>query len=127
MLYVMIVLSCQSFKPLNDPNSEGHNTNMANPGRPDEDRRIVLVRPHTVLLLSTVAGESAVRGSYAGALARRFRLADGKTDIHQMHCAAVQAMSQSNPHQTPEHRCTLKRGELVFPKSDALGTAEGTG
>ena len=124
---MVIVQSCQIFKPLNDPSDEGQNTDMANPGRPDEDRRIVLVRPHTVLLLSTVAGESAVRGSYTGALARRFRLADGNTDIHQMHCAAVQAMSQSNPHQTPEHRCTLKRRELVFPKSHALGTAEGTG
>ena len=113
---------------MNDPSDEGQNTDMANPGKPDEDRRIVLVvRPHTVLLLSTVAGGSAVRGSYTGALARQFRLADGKTDIHQMHCAAVQAMSQSNPHQTPEHRCTLKRGELVFPKSHAMGTAQGTG
>ena len=77
---------------------------MANPGKLDEDRRIVLVRAHTVLLLSTVAGGSAVRGSYTGALARQFRLADGRTDIYDMHCKAVKSMSKIEPPQIPVYR-----------------------
>ena len=67
----MIVQACQGFEK-QKIGKKNPPIDMANPGKPDEDRRIGLVRPNTVLLLSTVGGESAVRGSYTGVLARQF-------------------------------------------------------
>lgn len=115
-LQVMIIQACQSFDALS-AQVECINLDMANPGNPDEDKRIVLMRPHTVLLLSTMTGGSALRGAYTGALASQFRLADGKTDIHTMHCEAVKEMRSTEPEQVPEYRCTLLRGTLILPKS----------
>ena len=134
---MMIVQACQGFESLKTAEkklSVERNSlrDIANKGKPYEDRRIVLVRAHTVLLLSTVAGGAAVRGSYTGALARHFRLADGETDIYHMHCKAVKNMSKIEPPQIPEYRCTLMRGKLYLPKSkqvlnDSGGEDSGVG
>lgn len=112
----MIVQACQCFEALSDLPAE-YNYDMVNRGNPDEDRRIVLTRPHTVLLLSTASGGSALRGAYTGALARQLQLADGKRDIHDMHLEAVKEVRAIGELQVPMYMCTLLRGRLTLPKS----------
>ena len=78
---------------------------------------VVLKRPHTLLLMSTVVGEMAVRGAFTGAMARQFAKADGKTTILEMVTNAVMDMkrNEGDPYdQSPESRNTLQKN-LVLP------------
>ena len=45
---------------------------------PQQDTHITLTRPHTVFLLATVRGGTAIRGAFTGAMADQFRYADGR-------------------------------------------------
>mgnify|MGYP001793158991 CR=1 FL=1 len=49
---------------------------------PHYNKHIVLRRPHTVLLLSTVTGGLAIRGAFTGAIADELRKSDGQTYIY---------------------------------------------
>ena len=89
---------------------------MAVTSSPDLHNHIRLTRPHTLLLMSTVAGGTALRGAYTREIGRQFCQADGKTSIPDMHCDAVQRMNGGYQWQVAESRCTLIRGRLVFPK-----------
>ena len=89
---------------------------MAVRSSPDLHNHIRLTRPHTLLLMSTVAGGTALRGAYTREIARQFSQVDGKTSIQDMHCDAVQRMNGGYQWQVAESRCTLIRGRLVFPK-----------
>ena len=89
---------------------------MAVRSSPESNNHIRLTRPHTLLLMSTVAGGTALRGAYTREIARQFSQADGKTSIQDMHCDAVRRMNGGYQWQVPESRCTLIRGRLVFPK-----------
>ena len=82
----------------------------------DLHNHIRLTRPHTLLLMSTVAGGTALRGAYTREIARQFSQADGKTSIQDMNCDAVQRLNGGYQWQVAESRCTLIRGRLVFPK-----------
>ena len=84
-----------------------------------EGKHIVLQRPHTLLLLSSITGGSAQRGLYTGALADQIASADGKTTIEEMQSRARVQMLQQHPDcswQIPEMRSTLLK-RLVLPES----------
>lgn len=81
----------------------------------DQERHIVLDRPHTVLLLATVTGGVALRGAFTGAIAEAFRKADGKIDICEMFHEAVNSMS--NDEQIPEMRVTTRK-LLILPPAN---------
>ena len=85
----------------------------------EEGKHIVLQRPHTLLLLSSITGGSAQRGLYTGALADQIARADGKTTIEEMQSRARVQMLQQHPDcswQIPEMRSTLLK-RLVLPES----------
>ena len=85
----------------------------------DSAGHITLTRPHTALLLSTVAGGTALRGAYTGAIADQISKSSGKTDINSMHTAAVKQVQQTfslNHDQIPELRHTLDK-TLIMPKA----------
>ena len=87
----------------------------AAPCSADDSHHIVLQRPHTFLILSTIRGGYARRGAYTNAIAQQFMTADGKTDIHETHLRAVLAMHDKYPGdwQTPELRSTLRKRLLI--------------
>ena len=67
----------------------------------------MLDRPHTLLLMSTVAGGYAIRGAFTGAMARQFAKADGKLTINDMVTNAIVDMKKNEEedyNQTPEAR-----------------------
>ena len=81
----------------------------------DDDRYIILRRPHTVLLLSSIRGGHARRGAYTDAIAEQFMIANGETDLHEMHCRAATAIQRRYPddHQVPELRSSLTKRFLI--------------
>ena len=91
------------------------------PARPTQTLNIILRRPHTVLLLSTVTGGLAYRGVFTGAIADEIRMSDGETDILTMFTrAAKKARSRG---QTPEVRSTMENTLFLHPAThDLSGT-----
>ena len=87
---------------------------------PEEERFVMLDRPHTLLLMSTVAGGYAIRGAFTGAMARQFAKADGKLTINDMVTNAIVDMKKNEEEgygQTPETRSTLQKS-LILPPAD---------
>ena len=89
-------------------------------GAPGSEKKlsIVLERPHTLLLMSTVEGGKAVRGAFTGAMSTQFTKADGKITIEEMVTNAVRDMKQREPdryNQTPERRNTLQKSLILPP------------
>ena len=87
---------------------------------PDRQRFVMLDRPHTLLLMSTVAGGYAIRGAFTGAMARQFAKADGKITINDMVTNAIVDMKKNEKedyNQTPEARNTLQKS-LIPPPVD---------
>ena len=60
----------------------------AKAGNPPESKYIVLRRPHTLLLLSSVSGGMAVRGAYTEAFTHQMSKSDGRLEIEQMQSRA---------------------------------------
>ena len=91
------------------------------PARPTQTLNIILRRPHSVLLLSTVTGGLAYRGVFTGAIADEIRMSDGETDILTMFTrAAKKARSRG---QTPEVRSTMENTLFLHPAThDLSGT-----
>lgn len=115
----MVIQACQIFTTHGIIQPQDYESDPA-PGHMADsliDRHIVLLRPHTVLLLATVAGGLALRGTFTGALADEIRRADGKTDICAMFNRAVNSMMRNGPadySQTPELRATTSK-DLFLP------------
>ena len=85
---------------------------------PEMKLSVVLERPHTLLLMSTVEGGKAVRGAFTGAMSIQFTKADGKITIEEMVTNAVRDMKQREPdryNQTPERRNTLQKSLILPP------------
>lgn len=78
-----------------------------------DSRHIVIQRPHTLLLMATIADRVAYRGAYITALVKQLRQADGNIDMQTMHTEAAQCLGRI---QTPEMRSTLKH-PLILPAS----------
>ena len=69
--------------------------------------------------MSTVAGGSATRGAFTGAIGRQIAKADGRTPIYHMIAEAKVDMDRTiTDNQTSEVRDTLKR-KLVLPAPTA--------
>ena len=85
---------------------------------PEMKLSVVLERPHTLLLMSTVEGGKAVRGAFTKAMSKQFTKADGKITIEEMVTNAVRDMKQREPdryNQTPERRNTLQKSLILPP------------
>lgn len=96
------------------------NTLDPDQARPTQSLSIILRRPHTLLLLSTVTGGLAYRGLFTGAMADQIRMSDGETDIFTMFTNAVDTLTGTD--QTPEVRATLGK-RLIFPPASENFTA----
>ena len=86
------------------------------PARPTQTLNIILRRPHSVLLLSTVRGGLAYRGLFTGAIADQICMSDGETDIYTMFTRAAGMLT--NQDQTPEVRGPLEKS-LIFPPASS--------
>ena len=78
---------------------------------------VVLERPNTVLILSTVFGGTAVRGAFTDALSEELLEADGCRTMTTLFNRAVDRMKKKDPEcadQTPELRMTTQK-ELILP------------
>ena len=95
---------------------------MAQRSCPVDNTHIVLSRPHTVLLLATVRGGTAIRGAFTQAMADQFRYADGKPDISVMFDRASKIMDKREdcPYisQCSELRKTTKKQLILQPASN---------
>jgi hypothetical protein len=101
----MLVQACQQSGDVKGSSFD----DMAMRSSPAENTHIVLERPHTLLLFSSLRGGFAKRGAYTDAMAQQFKHANGKSDIHDMHAKAVlKIREQYGDKQTPEFRSTLK-------------------
>lgn len=107
-----MVQACQEY--FTSTGSRGQQSYDAGRDNPQDSKHIVLDRPHSLLLMATIVGDRAERGSYTGALAKQISRADGKTTILEMETRARIEMMNENPQQTPEMRNTLKRS-LILP------------
>ena len=89
-----------------------------------DHKSVILDRPHTLLLMSTVTGGVAFRGAFTGAMARQFAKVDGKTTINDMVTNAIVDMKKNEMEgydQTPEARNTLQKS-LILPPADLKQT-----
>jgi hypothetical protein len=102
----MLVQACQhSQAAQGNPGDD-----MAMRSSPADNTHIVLDRPHTLLLLSTMRDGFCKRSAYTNAMTQQFKQADGKLDIHDMHTKAVILMKEKyGEKQTPEYRSLLKK------------------
>mgnify|MGYP001800853947 FL=1 len=92
--------------------------------KPEDHKSVILDRPHTLLLMSTVTGGVAIRGAFTGAMVRQFAKADGKTTINDMVTNAIVDMKKNEMEgydQTPEARNTLQKS-LILPPSGLYQT-----
>lgn len=108
-----MIQACQAYNPA----AHSGRTEDAACGDPSKKPYVVLDRPHTLLLMSTIVGETSVRGAFTGAIARQFANADGKTTINDMVTNAVIDMKKDEDDgydQAPESRNTLQKS-LVLP------------
>ena len=100
----------------------------AKAGNPPESKYIVLRRPHTLLLLSSVSGGMAVRGAYTEAFTHQMSKSDGQLEIEQMQSRARIYMQKHHPgcsSQIPEMRSTLMK-MLKLPPARPTPESEGT-
>ena len=117
-LQVVIIQACQGVT-VTSPSAPAATQADARRGNPPlEKHSIELTRPHTLLLMSTVAGGSATRGAFTGAIGRQIAKADGRTPIYHMIAEAKVDMDRTITDQTSEVRDTLKR-KLVLPAPTA--------
>ena len=79
-----------------------------------EARTVELRRPHTLLLMSTVAGGGAERGLFTGAIATALQQ-DKSEEIYNTFRTAVQITEQECPGQTPVMYSTLKKSLVLHP------------
>ena len=116
---VFLIQACQAFE-CDTPAVQQEEHDMANACSSSDDyKQVVLTRPHSALLLSTVINGKAKRGAFTGAMAEQIRNADGRTDIHTIFNRAVLCMEMTNPdckQQVPEFRSTLRK-PLIPPRS----------
>ena len=111
-LQVVLIQACQHEGHTAEPPS-GYD--MALRVSPDDQTHIILNRPDTLLLLSSMRGGYARRGAYTGALACELTRADNKKDICEMHGNAVSKMREMRDEdQIPEMRSTLTK-KLILP------------
>lgn len=86
---------------------------------PPENRDVVLKRPHTLLLMSSVAGGLAKRGAFTGAFANQIAKADGRTNVLEMVNRAKIEMKKSHSgddqEQFPEEISTLQKSLFIPP------------
>mgnify|MGYP001800815500 FL=1 len=76
---------------------------------------VELRRPHTLLLLSTVAGGEAERGVFTGAIAEVLsQTAKAEIDAYELFNGAVLITKEKCKEQTPELRSTLGKS-LIIP------------
>ena len=123
---VITIQACQIRNPLSA--LQNHN-NRADPAitepyieSTDEKNRqknhyVVLQRPNTVLMLSTVFGGTAIRGAFTDALSEELLEADGCRNITTMFNRAVDRMKKNKPEcadQTPE-LCMTTQKDLILP------------
>ena len=89
---------------------------------PQQDTHTTLTRPHTVLLLATVRGGTAIRRVFTQAMADQFKSADGKTDISVMYDRASEIMDEGEDSQymsqCSEFRKTTKIQLILPPASN---------
>ena len=90
-------------------------------------KHVTLTRPHTLLLMSSVAGGFAIRGAFTGAIARQFAKADGKITINDMVTNAIIEMKKFATdddvlEQAPESRNTLQKILILPPKVENPGS-----
>ena len=117
-MQVVIIQACQGVT-VASPSAPAATQADASRGNPPlKEHSIVLTRPHTLLLMSTVARGLAKRGAFTGALAKQIAKADGRTPIYHMIAEAKVDMDRTITDQTSEVRDTLKR-KLVLPAPTA--------
>ena len=119
-LQVVIIQACQDVT-VTSPSAPAATQADARRGNPPlEKHSIESTRPHTLLLMSTMArGGPAKRGAFTGALAKQIAKADGRTPIYHMIAEAKVDMDRTiTDNQTSEVRDTLKR-KLVLPAPTA--------
>lgn len=125
-MQILIIQACQAHsqagaqRQQRDAQGQKKDAGHANTA---EKRHVELERPHTLLLMSTVAGGMSHRGAFTGAIASQFALADGKKTIDEMVTYAKIAMDRKpdSKFQTSETRSTLKKCLVLppaAPKSD---------
>ena len=123
--------SSGSSAPTASISPEPGNAGRSNSSEPDagawnpvDYKSVILDRPHTLLLMSTVTGGVAIRGAFTGALARQFAKADGKATINDMVTNAIIDMKKNEMEgydQAPEARSTLQKS-LILPPADLKRT-----
>ena len=95
--------------------TEGESLFDARGGHPPTQVTVELRRPHTLLLMSTVAGGGAKRGLFTGAIAAALRQSKAKQiNVYEMFEKAVQRVEHESTEQTAEMRSTLKKS-LIIP------------
>ena len=82
-MQVVIIQACQGVT-VTSPSAPAVTQADASRANPDQEH-IVLTRPHTLLLMSTVARKPAKRGAFTGALAKQIAKADGWEDANIPH------------------------------------------
>ena len=113
----MVIQACQGYDPDLIAQSSSPEHIDANSANPNEERHIEMTRPHSLLLMSTLAGGMAVRGAFTGALGSQIAKVDGITPLRQMIESAIIEMENKYPRakgQTPEERSTLMK-RLILP------------
>ena len=79
------------------------------------NQHIVLTRPHTLLLLVTVCGGTAMRGVFCGAIAESFLDSKKERHIYELYRDAVKTVVAARPGQIPELRSTLTKDLIITP------------
>lgn len=75
---------------------------------------IELRRPHTLLLVATLAGGTAERGLFTGAIAESLHNKSGAKDIYVIYREAVKIMARSRVAQKPILMSTLTKDLILF-------------
>lgn len=74
---------------------------------------IILQRPNTIMLHSTVADGSSLRGEYIRAIVKQIMNSDGRTDIYTMHTRAAEEVKMNQQFQTqtqtPKYESTVTK------------------
>lgn len=128
LLQIVLIQACQQFEnvKISLPGDIPTERFDANRGNPPENKHIVLKRPHTLLLLSSVTGGLALRGAYTEAFTQQMSKSNGQLEIEQMQSRARINMQKHHPgssSQIPEMRSTLMKVLKLPPaKQDTLAT-----